>query len=1136
MGLIFVCGDTGTGKSTWVRKKLLDLSYSDRDAKFFLIVPEQATLVAQKEMTDESRNHGIMNVDVISLARLAFRMFQKSGKADLDVLDDTQKCMIIKKAAIENRSRLKVLSRGVSRQGYVDRIKSLISELLMYGITPEDLSSLCGKLADGGMGSNKLLSDKLSDIGLIYKEFENFLKDRMLTPEGLLSEAVSAVESVDDNFAIKEIFDDAVIGMDGFTGFTPSQDRMLGFILKKAKDVYVTVTMDFFSLQNKPYQHDLFYLGYKMKKHLSKLASDSGTELKNTVFLEKDYRHEKKGRAYVNFFPTAEDEIRNVVMGIQSRIMKQGYRYRDIAVVTGSMDDYGPKLEMEMNRAGIPCFLDKKPGIMENPLVDFILAAIEVVTSDYAYDAVFRYMKNYYAQFGNPMYSRKETDSFENYVLAFGIRHHGMYEKKIYKKSKKLGLNDIEDIEKTREKFFDEFEPLHAAFSKDAENDGRIREILIRYGLINGEQCEAAGTDIMLTVLVDFMRAHRCSEYLPDDDSKAVYVSILELFDRMHTLLKGEKLTNDEFCDVLKAGLKNLKIGMVPMSNDRVMICDLTRSRFDNIKVLFVTGANEGRLVILPEAGGILSDRDREIIAGNGMELAPDARQTSFMTDYYLHIALSKPADELIVSYATFDASGGEITAAPQLGRLNRLLPEGLVQAGSCSSEDEITQKLSSDLGYQYFTQRLNRIVHDGSTDTDADMLFVAIYRKLLKKDIRYPLDINNIAEACFRENRPEKLSDEVLKKRHNERMSISRLELFAACPFSEFLNYDMNLEERAIYEIGMPDIGSFFHKALEIFGHELLDNKISWHECTGEIVEKMAEKASQLAVEGMQTDVLESSQRNIFLKKKLERVLRRTINTMLLQVKAGNFEPASFENNFDMPVADGKIILTGKIDRIDISRDSGDIGTLYRIIDYKSSSKKIDMNDCMAGLSLQLGTYSLACSSSDTFFSGRMKGTGAASVLYYAMDDPLVPEDVYRKNQDAVNQMLIMHGITLKNEKILYSTDKKLVTCNNDLSFTYNPGSVSDVISASVKKTGDMKASEELLSAQEMDGFLKATRANVDKLSLDCHNGNVSILPVAKKNETACRYCKYKMVCGFERGIEGFLYRNPYKDQPYKD
>ena len=62
------------------------------------------------------------------------------------------------------------------------------------------------------------------------------------------------------------------------------------------------------------------------------------------------------------------------------------------------------------------------------------------------------------------------------------------------------------------------------------------------------------------------------------------------------------------------------------------------------------------------------------------------------MTDYYLHIALSKPADELIVSYATFDASGGEITAAPQLGRLNRLLPEGLVQAGSCSSEDEITQ------------------------------------------------------------------------------------------------------------------------------------------------------------------------------------------------------------------------------------------------------------------------------------------------------------------------------------------------------------------------------------------------------------------------------------------------------------
>lgn len=98
-------------------------------------------------------------------------------------------------------------------------------------------------------------------------------------------------------------------------------------------------------------------------------------------------------------------------------VRKEGYRFGEIAVITGNLEEYGNLARQAFDNSGIPCFIDEKHSILMNPFVEYVRAALEMAAQGFSYESVFRYLRC-----GMSDITRQETDWLENYVVALGIR------------------------------------------------------------------------------------------------------------------------------------------------------------------------------------------------------------------------------------------------------------------------------------------------------------------------------------------------------------------------------------------------------------------------------------------------------------------------------------------------------------------------------------------------------------------------------------------------------------------------------------------------------------------------------------------------------------------------------------------
>ena len=167
MEIRFLAGSSGSGKSKRLYDTLLDISEREPDRRLFLVVPEQFTMQAQRNIVENSAGHGTFSIDIVSFNRLAYRVFEELGIEIPTPIDDTGKNLILRKIIDENKKKLTII-RPKDSQGFVSEIKSVISELLQYSVTPEMLGDACTRLDEGGINNHERLRRKLNDISLIY--------------------------------------------------------------------------------------------------------------------------------------------------------------------------------------------------------------------------------------------------------------------------------------------------------------------------------------------------------------------------------------------------------------------------------------------------------------------------------------------------------------------------------------------------------------------------------------------------------------------------------------------------------------------------------------------------------------------------------------------------------------------------------------------------------------------------------------------------------------------------------------------------------------------------------------------------------------------------------------------------------
>ena len=1126
MALQLILGGSGSGKTTYLYDEVIRLSMEHPQEQYFLIVPEQFTMQTQKDIVTRHPNHGTMNIDIVSFARLAYRIFEELAVEQLSVLDDMGKSMVLRKVAAAQKRQLVLFGGQLSKPGFVGQLKSMLSEFYQYGITPEALREMAPS------ARSPLLRQKLEDLALVEQSFQEYIEGHYITTEQVLDVLCRLIPE-------SGLIRNSVIALDGYTGFTPVQYRLTELFLVYAKQVYVTVTADEAAgIYGKMGIQNLFYMSRQMAVRLSEIAEKNQVkklpdimlgEQKNRRFarrpelawLEQHLFRYGTETAYTGeatdsivFFQASNPsgEVSHIVHEIQRLVQEGKARYREIAVITGDLPGYGKEITHQFTQNQIPHFMDDKKNVLDNCLVELIRASLEAVRQDFSYESVMRYLRT-----GLVSQERTMVDRLENYILAMGIRGGKRFRETWERTYRGAGDLNVTEVNAFKDRVL---APLFAMQERFRQADLTI----------------AGMTEAVLTLLADCRAEEQLESYQEyftkigehrlAKEYGQVYGLVTELLKRLSDLLGEERVSRKEYLEILDAGFAELKVGVIPAVADRVVVGDITRTRLAHIRVLFFAGVNDGIVPARKERGSLLSDRDRDFLGEHHLELAPTAREESFQQRFYLYLMMTKPSKQLILSWCRTGADGKSRRPSFLIGELRTMFPNAALTDQETQADPEIysvaeaKQRLSAKLG-KY---------RDGQLEQDEENAqFLELYRWFASsKDNQETL--RRFMDAAFFVYEQQGISHAVAKALYGEILSgsVTRLEQYAACAYSHFLRYGLELLERKRFELASSDIGTLFHESIDLCFRRVKEKQYDWHTMTNETRDMLVEECVAAVTENYGNTILGSSARNRYLAQRVEQITKRTVWALQQQIKKGDFIPAGFEVSFSaadnlsaMKIALSEseaLHLRGRIDRMDVCEDGGKV--YVKIIDYKSGSNSFDLLALYYGLQLQLVVYMDAVTEMAQHYYPD-KEVVPAGILYYNIADPLAEKKGQpdpEKIDAEILKKLRMNGLVNSELEVVRHLDRTIEK-------------ESDVIPV-VLKDGEVQAGRSSVANRERFARLSQfVHRKLKKAGQEILDGEIGVAPYKNGQRTACDYCPYHAVCGFDRKTSGYEF-NRWKNR----
>lgn len=1106
MSLEIVAGSSGAGKSYTIYQELIRESITHPERDYIVIVPEQFTMQTQKDLVTMHPRHGLLNVDVLSFNRLAWRVFGETGGDTRPVLEDLGKSLVLQRVVTGCAKDLGVLAGTMKKQGSVEEMKSLISELLQYQVKPEDLGQWLEKNRDKG----GLLPKKIADVQMIYGRFMDYLRSRYLTTE-------EVPELLSDVIGDSSFVRGSTVVMDGFTGFTPVQLQVVQKLLSLCRKVTVAVTADpDTDLMKKGGRHHLFYMSRRMTQQLVKLADDAHCEVlpirrirenarfagnEPLIFLEKNILRSRKTRfrgkqdsVRVRSASDPSEEIRYVTAEILRMVRDDGYRWKDFAVVSGNTETYGRECARQFAAEGIPYFLDQKKSVLENPLVEFIRASLDLIVRGFSYESVFRFLRSPLVDF-----TPEEVDRMENYVLALGIRGWKKYSERWVRIPRNGDPEEIGELNGLRERFCD----LLGEFTEDMRKRNvplvYKAETLYRFIVKNDLQQKIENLADRFEKEKD---AARAKEY------RQIYQEVMSVLDRMVEILGDDRMGNAAFQKLLDAGFAESTIGLIPPGEDQVMVGDITRTRLKKIRVMFLVGVNEGVVPAAAKPEGLLSDSDRSALADGRIRLAPDAREELASQRFYLYLATTKAGDRLYLSYSRMSASGETLTPSYLIRTVCDLFPDLRVE-----TEETGMHQLETSEG-------VLRLLLDGVRNTGGDT-DRAVFAGVASEN---PEMFRHLADAALMRNMTDGIGEKTARALYGakSRQSASRLETFASCAFRHFLQYGLKLKEREEYLFSGADFGMIVHEALQRFSERLIRERRSLSELSDADRERFTDEAFDSIVHDYGNTILHSSSRNAYEISRIRRILKRTTWALQKQMEAGSFhledaERVFFMNDLEsMRIRSGEnseVRLTGKIDRIDVCDDEQD--RYVRIIDYKTGSTTFSVSELYYGLQIQLMLYMDAAME----FEQREnpgKQIKPAGLFYYHVEDPFTDPEKPGTKEEQILKKLKLDGLAPGDAHTLALLDRSLG----------EPKSGSLVIHAERKKDGSLHERSKTATDGEFQALRAYVRRKTGELARRMQAGETAANPYRSGGRDACTYCPYAGACGYDERIPGYRHR----------
>lgn len=1127
MSVRFVFGRGGSGKSTYMLKDIKRRVQDNETSPVILLVPEQYTFEMEKRMSKlflGEEKDKFLRSRVLSFKTMSNIVFSHVGGLTEVNINSSGRAMMTYRAIESVSDELNIFSKSSSQSGFVSSISDIISELKQYNISYEMLENISGDI------DNETLKLKLKDVSKIYKEYEEKLNENYVDSQDMLN-------SLADKLNLCDYFKDAYIYIDEFTGFTPNQYRVLKSIFAKAKEVTISLTVD--NPQAISYNKaDAFSRTKFTYQKLIKLCNEDGIQVlpsinlnssiiqrfKNSEELQhlEKYYHSYPYKAYDNEtkdikikeFNNLYSEVEEIAKEIVKLVRDKDVRYRDITIATRDLNKYDFLVHSIFNEYKIPNFIDKKREAKSNPIIVLIISALEMKNRRYSYETMFRYLKS-----GLIGISNEDISLLENYVLANGIKG-----KKWFEEEWAYRIN-------------------HNIVAEEKENEVEIRirvneiknkvllPIINLQEKLKGRNSVSEICKFVYEFLLEIEMPTTIENLIMNFKDKGeldvanqysqVWNIVVDIFDQMVEIMGDEKISLDKFIKLISLGFDEYELGLVPPSIDQVLVSSVDRMKNPNTKYLYLIGTTDGTFPLIAKDNGLLSDSDRENLGQKGIEVDIDSKTKTFEEQYLVYKALTSTSENLIVTYPIADHEGKTLRPSVIISRLKKIFPnidnKSYLIEPEAKIDEEILDKIT--VKAPTFNELINEIKEfdDGK---EINNIWLDVYRYYLN-DKEYSNITKKVISGLSYTNQVQKVEEEKIKSLYDKNLSVSRLEMYAQCPFAYFIQYGLKAKERKEYSFTAPDLGTFIHNILDRFSKQLSIDNLDWRDIDRNYITNRVSQIVDDIVGRIPGYILESSERYKYLAYRLKNMLISAISIISEQIKQGSFEPTDYEVDFSVkgkypPI---KIILNngeeinlrGQIDRVDEFENED--GRYIRIVDYKSGKKDLSLTDIYHGIQLQLLVYLDAILESGNDLN-------PAAILYSRIDDPIVKFDENKDDEEIrenILKNLKMQGLLIKDSNIIKEMDKSLANGERSTSL---------VIPANLNKDGTLGRHTKGVSSEEFEVIRKYVKDLIKDLCEDMLDGNISISPYKNKDKNSCTFCNYSAICQFDTTLKDNKYK----------
>ena len=1057
MNIIY--GRSGSGKSEYIYNKIKKEIKSG--IKTYIITPEQFSFTAEKKLLETLEEGATTTVEVLSFERMAYRVIKEVFGEGTKNLINSSKAMIISSLLEEYQSNFNFLSKSMEN---IDMILKQITEFKKHNITVEMLENQIEKTND------TYLKLKLKDMLFIYSKFEEKIKSDYIDENDLLT-------LLADNIEKSHLFDNAIFYIDEFAGFTKQEYNVLSSLMQIAKEIYITVCTDDLRVIKSP-EVDIFYDNKQTIQTLKQIG-----EIEQEIHLDKSYRfknaeleHLEKnifaipytiyGKNVENISLTIAknefEEIEYVAREIFKLVRDKGYRYRDIGVITKNLEEYTSLCKAIFSEYNIPVFIDEKKDITQDIFIKYVLSILDIFAKNWSYESVFNYLKTGIVKIDR-------IYELENYCLKWNIKGRKWYES-----------------------------PWN--FDEDTSFLEIQKEVVTPLLELKKNLDGVKTADKISKELYNFLINNISDEENIQHESFNVVVEVL---DEISDLFEDIKMSFDTYIKLLKTGLSHKEIGQIPQTVDKVTVGDVNRSKTHKIRAIFIIGVNDGVFPSVQSSEGFFNDKDREGLKKEGLELAKGTLEKMYEENFNIYKAFSTAEDKIYISYPAADIDDKPLRKSTMISKLKRIYPK-------------LEEKVYEPNNAEIYNKEVTFANLLSSVNEQKDKEWYELY-KWYKDDEKWAKKLDNALNGLDYTNVPEKINKENVRKLYGSTLNttVSRLEKYRSCSFAYYLKYGLKLSDKEKMDIKPVDTGSFMHEVIDTFFKKVDDIKNITEEDMKKVIDEIIEEELSLK----KNYIFTATAKYRTLVRRLKKVIYLSMKYIVQSLKLSDFDVLQSElefgnNNYpaiEMTLEDGRrVSITGKVDRIDIAKAPN--GKYMRIIDYKSSTKDIELNKVIAGLQLQLLTYVDAIKQKENL--------EPAGALYFTLLEPKIIgtnknmtkeeiEDIIRKNYK-------MNGLVLADVNVIKMMDNTLESGK------------SDIIPVSLNESGEINyKSSKTVTKEEFENLQKYTIDIIKQISKEILDGEINLKPyyIVNEKKTPCTYCEYKSICQFNPRMAGNSY-----------